>query len=87
MWPTLFPICKDDTLTSRQSPIDIKSSRAKYDSKLDPLEMSDYDTANSNKMKLSNNGHSVTVSMASGKFASMVEHKGMLINMKDFLAS
>ena len=48
-WAENFPICKDNTPTSRQSPIDIKSDRAKYDSALKPLTMFKYNTANSKK--------------------------------------
>ena len=80
-WANSFPICKDDTPTSRQSPIDIKSSRAVYDLALKPLKMVKYDTANSNKMVLFNNGHTISVGMKEGSsFESMVEHKGIIHN-------
>ena len=75
MWPSLFPVCKN-AAGSRQSPININSTAAKYDNTLGKLVLSKYDTTNSNKMKLSNNGHSVTVSMGNNKFESMVTHKG-----------
>ena len=72
-----FPICKDDNPTSRQSPIDIKLWGAEYNPTLKPLKVTNYNTDNTNKMKLSNNGHSVNVAMDTGAFESTVEHKGI----------
>lgn len=75
-WANNFPICKDNTPTSRQSPIDIKLWTAEYNPTLKPLKVTNYDTDNTNKMQLSNNGHSINVAMNSGAFESMVEHEG-----------
>jgi len=70
----LFPICKDDLASSRQSPINIKSADAKYNNVLKPLKMTAYDLDDNNKMQLSNNGHSIVVSMGTNSFQPKVIH-------------
>ncbi|XP_066911154.1 uncharacterized protein [Clytia hemisphaerica] len=83
-WPKLFPICVDNTETSRQSPINIVSANATHDDDLKPLKMTSYDSANQNMMQLSNNGHSITVSLGGSRFDSSVEHLGVEYELAQF---
>ena len=81
-WPMLFPICTDNTATSRQSPIDIQTTNTKFNVNLKPLKLTGYNIEDSNPMELTNNGHSIVVSMGTNAFNSKVEHKGIKTDLR-----
>lgn len=62
MWGRSYPKCNDTLSTSKQSPINIVTSDAKYNASLQVPIFQNYDKVyNTSKLKTFNTGHSVEV--------------------------
>lgn len=61
-WKDNFPLCNDNAVDSRQSPVDIVTATAQYNSSLKAVTYTNYEIEDSNvNFELKNNGHTVVV--------------------------
>ncbi|KTG28369.1 hypothetical protein cypCar_00044080, partial [Cyprinus carpio] len=70
-WSSNYPFCGG----AFQSPIDFQTHLLRYDSNLPPIQVQNYNLSTNEQLTLSNNGHSVQLSLPSHMYISSLPYK------------
>uniref|UniRef100_A0A673IRW3 Carbonic anhydrase n=1 Tax=Sinocyclocheilus rhinocerous TaxID=307959 RepID=A0A673IRW3_9TELE len=70
-WSSNYPFCGG----AFQSPIDFQTQLLRYDPNLPPIQVQNYNLATKEQLTLSNNGHSVQLSLPSHMYISSLPHR------------
>ncbi|XP_059402118.1 carbonic anhydrase 12-like [Carassius carassius] len=70
-WSSNYPFCGG----AFQSPIDFQTHLLRYDSNLPPIQVQNYNLSTNEQLTLSNNGHSVQLSLPSQIYISSLPHR------------
>uniref|UniRef100_A0A671T1F3 Carbonic anhydrase n=1 Tax=Sinocyclocheilus anshuiensis TaxID=1608454 RepID=A0A671T1F3_9TELE len=70
-WSSNYPFCGG----AFQSPIDFQTQLLRYDPNLPPIQVQNYNLSTKEQLTLSNNGHSVQLSLPSHMYISSLPHR------------